>query len=259
MPNEVMMRIDSGPTGERRVRTLLMFIGVTTFAFWFAYDGWIGYPKKNLAEHLEQLPSDERENAAGAVIFEQVTATSLEAAKAALKNRDPAQRRAALETLYGGPPSHKNAEAWYYFGPSFGITMPLENGRLERAIGRKTKKSATDILIQRSLAVGLGIGALALLWSLVRVLQTRLVLDDGGLSYRGRGPIRWEDMKTLDTRRFAKKGWVDLIHDDHGTKRSLRLDEYHLAEFAAVIGEMCRRKGFEDPLVTDEDGGQEPA
>ncbi len=253
------MRIDSGPTGERRVRTLLMFIGVTTFALWFGYDGWIGYPGKNLAEHLEQLPSGERERASNVVISNRVTAASVEAARAALKKRKSAERRAELETLYQGPPSHKNAEAWYYFGPTYGITITLENGRLANVIGRKTKKSATDLLIQRILAVGLGIGSLALLWSLVRVFQTRLVLDDGGLSYRGRGPIRWEDMEALDTRRFAKKGWVDLSHDDHGTKRTLRLDEYHLAEFAAVIGEMCRRKGFENPLVTDEDGSREQA
>ncbi len=38
------MRIESGPTGERKVRVLLMLVMFAGFSIWFAYDGFIGYP-----------------------------------------------------------------------------------------------------------------------------------------------------------------------------------------------------------------------
>ena len=54
------MPIESGPTGERKVRSSLLFLMVLVFGLWFAYDGWIGYPGENYRENLEQLPSEQR-------------------------------------------------------------------------------------------------------------------------------------------------------------------------------------------------------
>ncbi len=50
------MEIRSGTTGERRIRnsiSLIMFVG---FAAWFAYDGFYGYPAKNLKETQSAMP-----------------------------------------------------------------------------------------------------------------------------------------------------------------------------------------------------------
>ncbi len=248
------MRIESGPTGERRVRTLLLFLLVTVFAGWFAYDGLIGYPRQNRDGHLEQLPPEEREGAKGVQINELVVEESIPRVREALKQHTLAAQRKALREVLGEPPAHENSEAWFYFGPTFGITIPLENGKpTADLIPRRTEKSASDILLQQAFAIGLGIFSLVLLRQLVRVLGTRLVLSEEGLAYQGKGPVAWEAMKSLGTSSFQKKGWVDLIYDDHGTDRKLRLDEYHLARFDETIHELCARKAFDNPLPAKDD------
>jgi hypothetical protein len=234
-----------------------LFLLVAVFAGWFAYDGWVGYPRENWKGHLEQLPPEEREGAKDVRINELVIEESIPRLREALKQHTLAAQRAALEELYGEPPAHENSESWFYFGPAFGITIPLENGKpTADLIPRRTEKSTADILFQRALAVGLGLFSLGLLRLLVRTFRTRLVLDDEGLAYQGKGPIAWEAMKSLDISHFAKKGWVDLIYNDHGTERKLRLDEYHLAKFDETIDELCARRAFEHPSPPKED---EPA
>ena len=59
-------------------------------------------------------------------------------------------------------------------------------------------------------------------------------------------------MKALETSRFTKKGWVDLVYDDNGVEREMRLDEYHLAAFEEIIDAICVRKGFANPLPVRE-------
>jgi len=242
------MQIESGPSGERKVRTSLLFLMVAVFAVWFAYDGWIGYPQKNREEHLDQLPPEEREKANGVRIYASVTKETLPAARVALKKRTVAGQREALEKLYDGPPSYENEDVWYYFGPTFGVAIPLEKGKPAKLSAHRTKKSSTDIIGQKVLAVVLGILSLYLLRLLIRTFRTHLVLSEDGLTYQGDGPIGWDDMKRLDAARFSKKGWVDLIYQSQGDERRLRLDEYHLAKFDDVIDELCKRKGFENPL-----------
>ncbi len=58
-------------------------------------------------------------------------------------------------------------------------------------------------------------------------------------------------MKALETEMFDKKGWVDLVYDENGAERDIRLDEYHLARFDEVIDAICERKGFRNPLPVD--------
>lgn len=247
------MRIESGPTRERKVRTSITFLLVVLMAVWFAYDGLIGYPAKNKAEHLEQLTPEEREQAGDVRICERVAKDGIPAAKEAIRPRDLARQREALEKLYGEPPSFEGVDAWYYFGPAYRMKFILKRGRLDEVIGQKAQKAAYDIWIQQALATGLGVVALFAGWHLVRVVRTRLVLDEQGLVYRGRGPIGWDAMKALQTASFRKKGWVDLIYEDRGAERRLRLDEYHVAKFDEVMDEMCARKGFENPLPAEED------
>ncbi|MCC7315956.1 MAG: hypothetical protein IT419_14175, partial [Planctomycetes bacterium] len=67
------MPIESGPTGERKVRTTLMFLMFAFFSAWFAYDGWIGYPEKNYGEHLDQLTTQERETVGRLPVYDAVT------------------------------------------------------------------------------------------------------------------------------------------------------------------------------------------
>ncbi|MBN2561431.1 MAG: hypothetical protein JXQ75_10925 [Phycisphaerae bacterium] len=242
------MRVESGPTGERKIRTLLLFLMMAVFAVYFAYDGWWGYPKQNKEEHLEQLSSEQRAAAKGARVYETVTKESMADVSEALNKFDTATKREALEEVFGGPPSYENSEAWYYFGPVCWIKIPLRGGRPGKPLVQSAGKSETDIFWQKLLAVLLGVASLYVAWRLVHVVRTRLILDESGLVYRGKGPIPWDDLKGLDSERFTKKGWVDLVYTAGGAEQKVRLDEYHLAKFDEVIDEICKRKGFENPL-----------
>jgi hypothetical protein len=218
---------------------------------WFAFDGWVGYPEKNRQEHIEALPLGERAKAADARIYPSVTAESLAKAQDAVKKLDVASQRKALEELYGGPPSFEDDQGWYYFGPTYRVTAVLKDAKPERAVGASTEKSSSEIQTQRWLAATLGVVAVILLFHLVRVWRTHVALDDRGLSLGRRGPIPWEDMKSLDTGRFLKKGWVDLLYQSNGADRRVRLDEYHLARFDEVIAAICAEKGFDDPVAAE--------
>lgn len=48
--------IDSGSTGEWRLRIGIFLVMCTAFSVWFAYDGLIGYPRKNLESIRQALP-----------------------------------------------------------------------------------------------------------------------------------------------------------------------------------------------------------
>lgn len=251
------MPIESGPTGERKVRTSLLFLMVLVFGLWFAYDGWIGYPSENYRENLEQLPSDQRESIRELRIYATVNEASTSSANHLIKKypRDPAGARSKIEALFGGPPSFETKDTIYYFGPAYRVIIPsdFKSATDRKAMGRATEKSATDILFQKILGVGLVVFAGYLLYFVLRVRGTRLVLNETGLQYRGAGPISWEAMRELDISNFSRKGHVDLVYDDNGSQRTLRLDEYHLEKFDEVIDEICARKGFENPLPTTEE------
>jgi hypothetical protein len=254
------MRIECGPTTERVIRNTLLLIFIALFAAWFAYDGWKGWPEQNHREFLEQIPVDERPLAAKGPIYDSVTEKSVEQADACLRQgTGVAAQKAALAKLYGGPPTYENARGWYYFGPVYRVTLPLDlGGPAMKAAGQRGQRGVYDLVFQKFLAIGLGGFALFMAWFVMRIRRTRVVLDEGGLTSRDKGPIRWEDMKALDISRFARKGCVDLVYNDNGTERSLRLNEYHVAAFEDVIDALCARKGFENPLPVKE-AAPEPA
>lgn len=251
------MPIESGPTGERKVRSSLLFLMVLVFGLWFAYDGWIGYPGENYRENLEQLPSEQREAIKDIRVYESVNEESSLTANQLIKrfHGKPDTVRSKLESLFGGPPSFKTKDTMYYFGPAYRVIIPLDFNSTDdrRVLGRATEKSATDILFQKGLGIGLLVFAAYLLFFVLRVRRTRLVLNDSGLEYYGAEPVTWEAMQALDISHFSRKGRVDLVYDDHGTQRRVRLDEYHLEKFDEVVDEICARKGFENPLPTTEE------
>lgn len=243
------MPIESGPTGERKVRTTLMFLMFAFFSAWFAYDGWVGYPEKNYKEHLDQLTTQERETVGRLPVYDTVTEAVWKANEDMVNSALPTERRATLEKLFGGPPSYESADKILYFGPAYRVQFGIRDGNpIAPMVGRACARSETSIQWQLGLAAALAIFSAYLLIGVMRVRGTRLVLDESGLTYQGKGPISWDAMRRLDTARFNEKGWVDLRYDESGTENSIRLDEYHIARFEEVIDEICTRKGFENPL-----------
>lgn len=247
------MRIESGPTGERRVRSTFALLLFAVFALWFGKDGWYTYQQENLEDYVSRLPPEQRAAARSGKRYATVTMDSEPAASEAVESGRPEASRDSLTALYGGPPSHESDDAWYYFGPACLIKVVLESGRPAGAEAIKPDHGEWDLLFQKILAGVLGVVAAYLLVIVVRVFRTRLVLDESGLTYNGRGPIAWEQMRRLDTTRYDKKGWLDLCHDGAAGEKRLRLDEYHIARFDDVIDEICARKDFDNPLPDEED------
>jgi len=250
------MRIESGPTTERKVRSTLMLIMFSAFSAWFAYDGVYGYPRQNHEEFLKQIPAEERDKARMGPVYESVRFTesrghdaTADRVQKALLSSSVGDRKKALFELFGGKPSYENADSIHYFGPAYRVVVPLAGGvpTTDPVAGRGQRKD-TDILTQKILGGGLALFSTYLIWFVISVRRTRAVLDESGLAFNGIGPIGWDDMKSLDITRFARKGTVDLHYNDHGAERSLRLDEYYLAAFDDIIDAICARKGFENPL-----------
>lgn len=249
------MRIESGPNTERIVRNSLFFILIAVFGFLFIKDGYGGYQKNNLQEHLDSLETDDRARAAEARVYDQVNTKNTEAlndiaAKAVSKVTLTGQRAALAESL-GGPPSVETPDAIYYFGPDYRIKFPIKNGKLMNPVGSPAAHKMTDIKFQRIIGWALSAVALISLVQLIRILTTNCVLDDDGLKYRYKGRVNWDQMKSLESSLFTKKGWVDLVYSTPGGDRRMRLDEYHFKLFPDIIAEICSRKGFDDPVAAE--------
>lgn len=115
------MQLESGTTGERRTRVLIFLVMCTAFTLWFAYDGFIGYPGKNLEwarQALPQQPSslhaDPRVNSANL---------------AELARQSKTLERSELEKLLG-PPAVEQTRELRYLGPDLAVTVRVENGKI---------------------------------------------------------------------------------------------------------------------------------
>lgn len=171
------MHIESGTTKERRTRVLILFLAPLVFTGWFAYDGWIGYPRDN---------------------------------------------------------------------------------KVRQQAGAGLEHSREDILTQKCMAGGCALAVIAAAVHLVRVLRTRVVLDDQGLRYGRKPVIGWDQMRGLDSQRYEAKGWVALVHQSPSGESRQRLDSYHLAGFEDMVDAICERKGFANPLPEPERRGPGP-
>ena len=245
------MRIESGPNTERIVRASLFLLLCAIFSGWFTYDGFVGYPAANFREHLGQLPSEARSKVSATDVYSSVTEESLGEAQKAGRKIGRQQQRAAIEPLYGGPPSYEDAQFAYYFGPFYRVTLHLEGGKIRKVAGQQSPKSIQDCRFQKGLGGFLCVVSIVVLVMLIPIIRKRAVLDGDGLCFRGRKPISWDAMRSLDDRRFRKKGRLYLIYTDGDREGRLCLDEYHLAKFEDIVSEICSRKGFDNPVARE--------
>ena len=256
-----MMRIESGPTGERVVRSSLLCLLCTVFAIWFAYDGWVGYAKGNLAGYLKTLTAEDRkvlDQRGGPTVLPGVTEAAIQKCYGT-KFRINDDVRKIVEASFGGPPSHENNEAWFYFGPAAGIRLTLKDGRPSGELTPiRADHTETDLKTQKGISVVLGVISIFTLIHAIRVRTTRAVLDDAGLALGARPPIAWDAMKSLDISRFKAKGWADLYHTTASGETRTRLDEYHYKAFDEMMNALCERKGFENPLYLLENPERNP-
>jgi len=240
-----MEAIRSGTTPERRTRCLLATVACLAFAAWFAYDGWVGWPKDNIPRILENLPG----------VSEDELRLDPAIDKEARARLTAGMSRAEIEETLGEPMVAED-DKLRYAGPTGVLIVPLSEGRYDgQAQWAEAAHSDFGIFGQKAIAVVLALGGVASLVMLVRVQQTQVVLDDRGLSYNRQPVITWDAMTGLDTSEYDRKGWVVLKYRTDGGEQSLKLDSYRIAEFDAIVDAICQRKGFENPLPVESASG----
>ncbi|MEE8169148.1 MAG: hypothetical protein V3T70_01240 [Phycisphaerae bacterium] len=198
---------------------------------YFAYDGWIGWPAQNYAEMERSRPKD----AQGELVVDPRITSEL-----------AGKGLAELREQFDEPPLRTPTE-WRYYGVNGYLVIRSDTRRRADWISLN-KHSVIDLLLQKVIGVALMLVAVVLVIRFVRILRTRVVLDDKGLHLKGGRVIAWDDMTALETKQFRQKGWLDLAYASDGRSNRFRIDSYHLREFDALVDEICRRKSFPNPL-----------
>src|ERR1041384_7771695 len=98
------MRIESGSTGEWKARVGIFFVMCTFFALYFVYDGFWGYPNKNLKWARDTIG----DTSARLRVNPKVSGDTLKALQEKVKKGEPIAL-GELDALFG-PPTHVQPE-----------------------------------------------------------------------------------------------------------------------------------------------------
>ena len=229
-----IQRFVTGTTSARKLRSGFFVILFGVFAALFLYDGYVTYPGKNVLDLCRQLDPPPAE------IPQPRESISPSLAKVLVGEK--LGDVAADERL--GPPAWQNGNQMAWFGPDGSLRAVSLNGVISRAEWIRGPRSAS---MQRWIGFILLAGTLGLLGNLVRVLLTRVTLDEDGLHIRGRRPIPFSEMVSMDANDLPTKGWIDLHLERNGRKTMLRLDNYHIEEIEGMVISICRHKQWPIP------------
>jgi hypothetical protein len=235
--------IRSGTTRERLIRWGLFTAMCAVASGLFFYDGFVKWPRRNAEQAAENFPGPhEGPVEINALVTRENCATI----------RQGMGLPQVKEIL--GEPAYEDEQVVFWVGPGGFLQWRLDGRRVGYPPPRfqRAAHPAADLATQKFLGALAGLAAIVALTFLVRAAGTRVVLDDAGLTTPRTGQIRFEQMKSLDTERYKKKGWVTLHYDAGGEEAEVRLDSYHVARFDEIISELCQRTGFESPLEQKE-------
>ena len=241
-----MQPIHSGATKERIVRTALLAIMILGCAAWFLRDGYFTYPRANVEAVLETklgvTPPDPLPT-----IDPRFTARF----DPGISGGEPPETLEEVISRLGGkpyrPPNSDNVA--YYFGVVGSLELVAQTDQSVVASWTDGPiHGASDIQWQRWIGFGICPIGLALLVQLIRVLKTRVSLTDDGLRLGGKGVIPFDAMTGISADRYRKAGDVDLKYSLGSKPLSVRLDNYAIKEFPAILTAICEAKGFPNPI-----------
>lgn len=243
------MRIESGTTTEHRVRLGIFLAMCVVFAGYFGYDGLWGYPGKNL-EWIRQnmsVPAEKKAN----------LQTNPKVLKAELAKIQPGMSEEQVRSILGEPAVVIKKEGLFagedhwYVGPAACASIHFAGGSVQTPVKalENVQKSEEDIKLQKILGMVLGIVSLFVAIYYVRINTWKTVVDDAGLTVKGRH-VPWDRITGLDTADYDRKGWLDVVYDDGGRSGTIRLDNYHIARFDEIVNAVCERKGLDSPIRT---------
>ncbi len=238
------MTIESGTTSDRRNRIIMSLGLLLLFGGWFAYDGFVSYPAKNMKWARQFL------NSVPGMADRADLRTNPQARLDALRQVKQDMPLDDVKRLLGEP-TFENGTDYCYIGPASFGWYAVRDGKVAeiKRVEENSEPSEGDVRNNRYISAVLALVALGVFLHLIRVLRSRIVLDDAGLRIRGQ-TIGWGDMQGLDAREYARKGWIDL---QCAGSQSVRLDGYEIDRFDEIVGEICNRKGFASPLAPPED------
>lgn len=242
-----MQPIISGTTTERIVRTLGLVILVTAFAIAYLWDGYVGYARENAEKLADSLGLALDEPPA---TDPKLTATS---ARRLVEEFGPGTRADAVTDRLGPAPIQREEEA-YYLGPGGYLRVRTEHGAVVDAQWTNGPlRTEGDLVWQRRIGYVLGVLGVILLLQAVRVMSTRVTLSDAGLKVDGRPVIPFAAMRALRANGRGKSARVELTYSLDGREGQVRLDDYVVKEYRAIVTEICERAGFPDPLRAPDD------
>jgi hypothetical protein len=245
--SEMMLIVSK--TAKRGVARLgFMFVLLAGFATWFAYDGWVTYPSRNLEAARQALPR----------VVEQMPPPSPAVTKksAMAVEEDPAKQitLAKLQETWGEPaflgPAPADLDApgrteAYFVGPYGWVRVLLVGQMVEDIEWHDGAKGYSDIAVQKLLAFLLGAVALVPLGLILIALPKKYQLDDEGLVLPGTGRIPYDSMTAVDAADFSKRGIVRLKYRDAGGRDlTAVLDEEKIAKFDEIVAALCKQKGW---------------
>ncbi len=242
------MQIVSGLGKGTMSRLGFMFLLLTAFAVWFGYDGWVGYPRKNLEAALQSFP---RPGLPTPIANPAVTEGSAKAVQAAADKKVTLDdlRKQWGEPAYLGPSAKaagpSTSQVAFFVGTYGWAEVALDGQTASKAEWRSGPKVASDIGVQKLLGLGLAGGALIPLVLLLVQMSTRYRLDDEGLVLPKHGRITYDRMTSADFKDFDSKGIVRVHYrDTAGSDRTAVLDEEQIARFEDIVAALCEKKGW---------------
>jgi len=237
------MTIVSGTTSDRRNRIVIFLAMCILFTGWFAIDGFVRYPAKNvkwayqnLAQGIEGLPAPD------------ALQTNPKALLAELQKVQTGQKVDEVKALLGAP-SFESPQDLCYVGPAAFGWFVVRDGRIDeiKKVQMNSEPDENDIAWQKRVSYLMAALAVLALIHLFRVLSSKIILDDAGLRIAGR-QIAWDAMQSIGSDELAAKGWVNLHYLAGHEQTSVRLDSYAIDRFEEILTEICAEKGFPCPL-----------
>ncbi|MCL2648862.1 MAG: hypothetical protein FWD61_18000 [Phycisphaerales bacterium] len=213
-----MPQIIARATNTVRNKNIAMVVLCLVFLCWFAYDGFVSWPKQNdekVAEILRRMDGPTPE-------IDPQHLQELQAWKTGGGwNAATSESRKQMDEIINGPP--KLAEGW---------------------------RSNLDLVMQRWIVLGL-IGAVAgAIWWLIHCQHRRAIAEELFVSPARGANVPWDNIEIVDNTRWKSAGIVEITYvDANGIKKKAKFDDYEterepLIQILDLIGEKALKAEF---------------
>ncbi|HUU81958.1 MAG TPA: hypothetical protein VM243_00515 [Phycisphaerae bacterium] len=255
-----MEPIRSGTTTERVIRTSILTLLFAGYSLWCFWDGYYAYPRHNaetLKENLTPVPQE------APAVNRLVTNAKIQALhKKTAKEKVEVTKAEVLELL--GEPAAWEDDMGSFFGPGGLARITFQDDRVRKVRWFPGPKKESDLFTQFLMGCAVGLVGLGMILQWIRAVSTRVQLTDAGLKLNSQGGTRWggsplvpfEAMTGLRIEDYKRKGWVVVEYQlTDGREGTVSLNDYVHKAFPEIVAEICRRKGFENPIKPPEDTG----